>query len=150
MRILIAEDEAVCRRTLEAALHKWGHEVVATRDGAEAWDVLRREGAPPLAVLDVMMPGVGGIEVCRRVRQVPCAVSPYLILLTAKGGKEDVVRGLEAGANNYGPKPVDPAGLRGGVGVAPEPPPEGSQGPANDSERGPWSRQTKDDRAPAR
>jgi phosphoserine phosphatase RsbU/P len=117
MRILIAEDEPVSRRVLEATLNKWGHEVVATRDGAEAWEVLRREGAPPLAILDVEMPCVGGVEVCRRVRETPRAVAPYLILLTAKSGKENVVRGLEAGANDYVAKPFDPAELRARVNV---------------------------------
>jgi CheY-like chemotaxis protein len=117
MRILIAEDEPVSRRALEATLRKWGHEVVATRDGAEAWEVLRGEDAPLLAVIDVMMPSVGGIEVCRRVREAPRAVSPYLILLTARSGKEDVVLGLEAGANDYVAKPFDPAELRARVNV---------------------------------
>src|SRR2546421_1580123 len=117
MRILIAEDEPVSRRVLEASLRKWGHEVVATSDGAEAWEALGREDAPLLAVLDVMMPGLGGIEGCRRVRGVPRAVSPYLILLTAKSGKENVVAGLEAGANDYVAKPFDPAELRARVNV---------------------------------
>ena len=117
MRILIAEDEAVSRRVLEATLNKWGHEVVVTCDGAEAWDVLSREDAPLLVILDVMMPGMGGIEVCRRVRGTARAVSPYLILLTANSGKESVVLGLEAGANDYVAKPFDPEELRARVNV---------------------------------
>jgi phosphoserine phosphatase RsbU/P len=117
MRILIAEDEPVSRRLLGTTLRRWGHEVVVTADGAEAWEALRREDSPPLAVLDVMMPGLGGIEICRRVRELPRAVSPYLILLTAKSGKENVVRGLEAGANDYVAKPFDPAELRARVNV---------------------------------
>jgi len=117
MRILIAEDEPVSRRVLESSLRKWGHEVIVTGDGAEAWEALRREDAPLLAVLDVMMPGLGGTEVCRRVRDVPRAVSPYLILLTAESGKENVVAGLEAGANDYVAKPFDPAELRARVNI---------------------------------
>jgi len=117
MRILIAEDESVSRRVLEATLDKWGHEVVVTCDGAQAWDALRHEGAPLLAILDVMMPGMGGIEVCRRVRETARAVSPYLILLTAESGKESVVSGLEAGANDYIAKPFDPEELRARVNV---------------------------------
>ncbi|MFL6210578.1 MAG: response regulator transcription factor [Pyrinomonadaceae bacterium] len=117
MRILIAEDEPVSRRVLAATLNKWGHEVVATADGAEAWAMLQRADAPLLAILDVMMPGVGGIEVCRRVRAMPRAISPYLILLTAKSGKENVVVGLEAGANDYVAKPFDPDELRARVNV---------------------------------
>jgi len=115
MRILIAEDDAVSRRALEAKLNRWGHEVTVTSDGAEAWDVLRRDGAPLLAILDVEMPCMGGIEVCRRVRETPRSVSPYLILLTARSGKEGVVLGLEAGANDYVAKPFDPAELRARV-----------------------------------
>ena len=117
MRILIAEDEAVSRRVLEATLKKWGHEVVVTCDGAEAWDTLSREDAPLLVILDVLMPCVGGIEVCRRVRETARAVSPYLILLTAESGKENVVLGLEAGANDYVAKPFDPEELRARVNV---------------------------------
>ena len=117
MRILIAEDEAVSRRVLEATLKKWGHEVVVTCDGAEALNVLSREDAPLLVILDVLMPCVGGIEVCRRVRETARAVSPYLILLTAESGKENVVLGLEAGANDYVAKPFDAEELRARVNV---------------------------------
>jgi sigma-B regulation protein RsbU (phosphoserine phosphatase) len=117
MRILIAEDEPVSRRVLESTLNKWGYEVIATSDGAEAWDGLQGEDAPLLAILDVNMPGMGGIEVCHRVRKAPRDISPYLILLTAKSGKENVVLGLEAGANDYVAKPFDPAELRARVNV---------------------------------
>ena len=115
MRILIAEDDTVSRRLLEATLRKWGHEVVATCDGTQAWEVLQRDDAPLLAVLDVMMPTLGGVELCRRVRGLRRAVAPYLILLTARSGKESVVVGLEAGANDYVAKPFDPAELRARV-----------------------------------
>ena len=75
MRILIAEDEIVSRRVLEAALDKWGHEVVVTCDGFEAWSVLQREDAPTLAILDIMMPRMTGIEICERIRQTPAVIS---------------------------------------------------------------------------
>jgi DNA-binding response OmpR family regulator len=117
MRILIAEDEPVSRRVLESTLDKWGYEVIVTCDGAQAWEALRRDDAPHLAVLDVMMPGMGGIEVCRRVRETPRDISPYLILLTSKSGKENVVLGLDAGANDYVAKPFDPEEMRARISV---------------------------------
>jgi CheY-like chemotaxis protein len=117
MRILIAEDNLVSRRVLEATLDKFGYEVVVAADGAQAWDVLQREDAPRLAILDWMMPEIDGVELCRRVRALPNATPPYLILLTAKSGKQDVVEGLDAGANDYLTKPFDRAELRARVQV---------------------------------
>jgi phosphoserine phosphatase RsbU/P len=117
MRILIAEDDPVSRRVLETTLLRYGHEVVVTKDGAEALAVLQQDDAPSLAVLDWMMPGLDGVEVCRRLRQVESPTPPYLILLTAKSGKQDVVKGLEAGANDYLTKPFDYEELRARVSV---------------------------------
>jgi CheY-like chemotaxis protein len=117
MRILIAEDDMVSRRLLEATLVKWGHEVIVTCSGDEALAVLQGNNAPSLAILDVMMPGISGSEVCKLVRQLPCDLPPYLILLTAKSGKENVVLGLEAGANDYVSKPFDHAELRARINV---------------------------------
>jgi CheY-like chemotaxis protein len=117
MRVLIAEDDLVSRRVLAATLDKFGYEVVVATDGAEAWDALRRADAPHLAILDWMMPEIDGLELCRRVRNLPTATPPYLILLTAKSGKEDVVTGLDAGANDYLTKPFDRAELRARVQV---------------------------------
>lgn len=107
MKILIAEDDPFSRRVLAATLDKFGYEVVVAADGAEAWSMIQREEAPKLAILDWMMPGVDGVEICRRIRQKPTATPPYLILLTAKSNKEDIVAGLEAGANDYLTKPFD-------------------------------------------
>src|SRR5437588_11792599 len=105
MDILIAEDDPVSRLALDHTLRKWGHRVVVTASGTEAWDVLRRDDAPPLAILDWMMPGLDGVEVCRLARQrLPQDDEHrplYLILLTARDRKEDLVAGLEAGADNY-------------------------------------------------
>ncbi len=117
MKILVAEDDMVSRRLLEATLVKWGYEVVVTCDGAEAWAVLQGADAPPLAILDWMMPGMDGIELCRKVRQALMPTPPYLILLTAKGRREDVVTGLRSGANDYVTKPFDREELRARVQV---------------------------------
>ncbi len=118
MRILIAEDDMVSRRVLEATLAKFGYEVEVAADGAQAWAALQREDAPSIAILDWMMPELDGVEICRRVRARPTTTTPpYLILLTAKSGKEDVVIGLDAGANDYLTKPFDRAELRARVQV---------------------------------
>ena len=117
MKVLIAEDDAVSRRVLIAMLAKFGYETVVVVDGAEAWAVLQSVDAPHLAILDWMMPEIDGVELCRRVRALPTAAPPYLILLTAKSGKEDIVMGLDAGASDYLTKPFDQAELRARVQV---------------------------------
>ena len=116
MNILIAEDDAVSRRLLSAFLTKWGYNVVAASDGAEAWQLLEQPDAPPLAVLDWMMPNMDGLEVCRRVRSLD-GHPVYLIMLTARNRREDVVQALEAGADDYVGKPFDQAELRARVHV---------------------------------
>jgi sigma-B regulation protein RsbU (phosphoserine phosphatase) len=117
MDILIAEDDLVSRRTLEAMLRKWGHQVVMTADGLSAWEVLSQEGAPRLAILDWMMPGLDGLGICRRVRQTPGKEGTYIILLTARNDKQDIVAGLESGADDYIAKPFDREELRARVNV---------------------------------
>ena len=111
MRVLIAEDDPVSGKILERNLTKWGYDVVVTHNGEEAWQALQRSDAPALAILDWMMPKMDGIEVCRRVRELVTPSPPYLILLSAKDGKEDIVVGLSAGANDYVGKPFDRAEL---------------------------------------
>jgi phosphoserine phosphatase RsbU/P len=107
MRILIADDDRVSRKMLEAVLVEWGYEVEAVADGSAAWEVLQRDDAPKLAILDWMMPGLDGLEVCRRVRGLASAEPPHLILLTTKVSRGDVVAGLQAGAADYIAKPFD-------------------------------------------
>jgi signal transduction histidine kinase len=115
MKILVAEDDQVSRRLLEITLHGWGHEVVVTGDGAQAWAALQEENAPELAILDWMMPFMDGVDVCRRVRETAGMKSIYLILLTAKGEIDELVAGLAAGANDYIAKPYHPEELRARV-----------------------------------
>src|SRR5262249_39923877 len=112
MNVLIAEDDLIPRRMLRTALAGWGYQAEEASDGLEAWQALQRPDAPRLAVLDWMMPGLDGVEVCRRLRARPSPAPTYVILLTARGAKEDVVAGLEAGADDYVVKPFDREELR--------------------------------------
>ncbi|MGC2422720.1 MAG: GGDEF domain-containing protein [Candidatus Acidiferrales bacterium] len=111
-RILIAEDDPVSRRLLQAFLVKWGYQVVAAGDGAEALRILESDDAPPLAVMDWMMPGIEGPEICRRVRANPDRPYVYILLLTARSQKGDLLAGLTCGADDYLTKPFDAAELR--------------------------------------
>ena len=117
MKILIAEDDLTSRNVLAGVLRKSGHEVVETVNGAAAWDALRQPGAPALVILDWMMPEMDGPEVVRRVRALQTDRPPYIILLTTKGDKADIIAGLEAGANDYLAKPFDSGELRARVEV---------------------------------
>jgi len=118
MRILIAEDDLVSRTALQRTLQNWGYDVVATCDGLSAWEVLERDDAPKLAVLDWMMAGIDGVEVCRRVRKLERRDPTYMILLTARDLKENVAEGLDSGANEYIIKPFDYRELRARIRVA--------------------------------
>jgi DNA-binding response OmpR family regulator len=117
MKILIAEDDEVSRRVLQLTLAAAGHDVIETRNGAEALSALESESAPPLVILDWMMPDIDGLEICRRVRRLSTVTPVYIILLTAKTGKADIVEGLEAGANDYIAKPFNRQELRARVRV---------------------------------
>jgi diguanylate cyclase (GGDEF)-like protein len=112
LRILIAEDDPVSRRLLEAKLVRWGYEVVVTCDGDQAWETLQAEDAPQLAILDWMMPGLDGVEICRRTRKQAREPYTYLILLTALHRDEDLVNGMEAGADDYLTKPFKASELK--------------------------------------
>jgi diguanylate cyclase (GGDEF)-like protein len=117
MRILIAEDDPTSRIMLASVLKKVGHDVVETSTGTEALEMLTASRAPRLAILDWMMPGLSGEEVCRKIRGIPTTDPPYLILLTGKEDEEGVVRGLDAGANDYLKKPYRGDELRARIGV---------------------------------
>lgn len=117
MKILVAEDQPVSRHLLAATLRKWGYEVTAVEDGARAWEVLQWPGAPQLLILDWLMPGMDGIEICRQIRQHPHTRLKYLILLTARRGQEDKIHGLQSGADDYITKPFNRGELRARVQV---------------------------------
>jgi len=112
MKILIAEDEPAFRHLLEDTLTRWGYEVVVSRDGNEAWQALNVEGAPRLAIIDWMMPGLDGLEICRRIRKERRDPYTYVILLTSQQRDQDLVTGMEAGADDYITKPLKTDELR--------------------------------------
>jgi sigma-B regulation protein RsbU (phosphoserine phosphatase) len=103
--IVIADDDPVSREIVSAAMKKWGFRTIVTRDGHEAMAAIRAEQGPMVAILDWMMPGMDGLEVCRRVRQIGKPV--YIILLTVRAAKESLVEGIESGADDYLVKPFD-------------------------------------------
>jgi two-component system, cell cycle response regulator len=107
MKVLIADDSLVMRRLLQVTLESWGYEVWAAADGAEAWELLQRDDAPQIAVLDWIMPVFTGLEICRLVRRKPRDSYVYLLLLTSKSQREDIVEGMGAGADDYVVKPFD-------------------------------------------
>ena len=110
--ILVAEDDPVSRRVLEAFLVKWGFHVVTAMDGLDALRILESAAAPPLAILDWMMPGLEGPQVCQRVRAHPERPYVYILLLSARSQKDDLLHGLESGADDYLTKPFDAQELR--------------------------------------
>jgi two-component system, cell cycle response regulator len=112
MKILIADDESVSRRMLQTFLRKWGYDVVVAEDGDAAWESLRVPDAPRMALLDWMMPGQNGVDICRALRRLRSEPYTYILLLTAKGAKESVVEGLESGADDYLTKPFNPQELK--------------------------------------
>src|SRR3984885_2859781 len=107
MKVLVADDDPVSRRLLQIALSNSGYRVALASDGEEAIDALHGPDWPRVAILDWMMPRLDGVEVCRAIRKLPQEPYIYVILLTIKGQQEEIVQGLEAGANDYVTKPFD-------------------------------------------
>jgi sigma-B regulation protein RsbU (phosphoserine phosphatase) len=111
MLALVADDDPVHRRLLQATLRGWGHEVVLAADGREAWELFLRHEQPLLALLDWSMPEIDGLELCRRFRALPGSDGHprrvHAVLVTARSDRADVLRALEAGADDYLTKPVD-------------------------------------------
>jgi sigma-B regulation protein RsbU (phosphoserine phosphatase) len=93
-------------------LSQWGYDVVVANDGEEAWRILQTENGPRLAILDWLMPGLDGVELCRRVRSSDTGAYTYILILTAKTSSQDLVTAMEAGADDYISKPLRSAELR--------------------------------------
>ncbi len=112
MKILLAEDDDVSRHILSETLRRWGYEVSCASDGDEAWRLLQAEDAPRLALVDWVMPGLDGVDLCRRIRERQSEPYTYILLLTARGQKQDIIQGMGAGADDYITKPFDPQELQ--------------------------------------
>jgi len=115
MKVLIAENDPVSRRLHESALLQCGFEVAVAHDGLQAWEMLQSSYAPRLLLLDRTMPGLDGIELCRKARRSLANLPPYIILLTTRGKREELEQGLESGADDCLGKPFDPEELRARV-----------------------------------
>jgi DNA-binding response OmpR family regulator len=107
MQVLIADDDRILRHAVRAQACKWGYDVVECADGAEAWSRLQGESAPPIAVIDWQMPGLDGLTLCQELRNTPSLSGMYVILLTSNTSRQDVICGLESGADDYLTKPCD-------------------------------------------
>jgi DNA-binding response OmpR family regulator len=117
VHVLIADDDRIGATILARSLERWGLNVVVAHDGEEAWQIIEHDGDLQMAILDWMMPGADGLELCRRIRQDERHVHMHIILLTARDTRADVVAGLDAGADDYLIKPFDPEELRARVHV---------------------------------
>jgi len=117
MRTLVADDDPIITTILSATLARNGMEVFVAHDGDVAWQTLNSMQPPALAILDWMMPNLDGVELCRRIRSTPRLAATYVILVTGRDSREDLVMGLEAGADDYMVKPINMAELQARVGV---------------------------------
>lgn len=117
MKLLIAEDDLTSRAMLAAVARKWGYEPIAVEDGEAAWQVLRQPEPPRLLLLDWMMPRLDGLALCRRIRREESSDPPFIVLLTGRGETEDIVKALEAGANDHVAKPFDNTELQARLAV---------------------------------
>ncbi len=115
MKILIVEDDSVTRHVMEAQLSRWGHSVVAVGDGDHGLAAMQEGDGPRLAILDWMLPGMDGLELCRRIRVLPGQPYVYIVMLTSKSREEDIVAAFQAGADDFLSKPAHPGELRGRV-----------------------------------
>ncbi|MEW6050247.1 MAG: response regulator [Candidatus Zixiibacteriota bacterium] len=117
MKIVIADDSNTSRRMLESIIKQWGFEVVSFENGADVWDALKKQTEPSLVILDWVMPGLTGVEICSLLRKHEKGMPSYVILLTACDSKDEVIKGLEAGANDYVTKPFHKEELRARMAV---------------------------------
>jgi sigma-B regulation protein RsbU (phosphoserine phosphatase) len=116
MHVLIAEDDPISLRLTSKILNSWRYRVTESTDGQAAWEKLETDPAP-IVILDWRMPGLDGLSLCRRMRESEKHKSTYILLLTGMEGKANLIQGLEAGADDYLEKPVDPAQLKARLNV---------------------------------
>lgn len=112
MKVLVADDDVVTRLWLESILQSWGYEVMLASNGDEAWHCLQQKDSPDLILLDWLMPGMDGVEVCRRVKAMPHNRFSYIIMLTSRSSTSDIVEALEAGADDLVGKPFEPEEMK--------------------------------------
>ena len=110
MKVLIADDDQISRMITKAAVEQSGHECIVAEDGDSAWQ-LYQEHSPEAVVTDLMMPGLNGLDLCRAIRAAEEDSYTYIILVTSHGSRKDVLAGMEAGADDYVTKPLDPFSL---------------------------------------
>jgi len=118
VKILIAEDEFTTRMMVQVCLENWGYRVDSVTNGGEAWELLKKPDSANIAILDWEMPGLDGVEVCRRLKELEVEIPVYVILLTARDSNTDIVKGFDAGADDYMTKPFNDDELRARVLVA--------------------------------
>jgi DNA-binding response OmpR family regulator len=118
VKILIAEDDLTSRFILKGILVKWGHDILIAQDGMEALNKLQASDRPQVAILDWEMPGMDGLEVCRQIKKMELPVPIYTIVLTGRASKEEIVQGLDAGADDYITKPFDTNELKARIRAA--------------------------------
>lgn len=117
MQILIVDDDPTSRTILQAVLEKWNFITRLAADGEEAWEIIQQEGSPRLLLLDWMMPGIDGPTLCRRIREEMSRESFYILMLTARDSRKDLIMGLESGADDYIGKPWDNEELKARLNV---------------------------------
>jgi len=118
LRVIVAEDDAASRHLLQHFLKQWGFDSDVASNGNQAWDMLQSKDVPTIAIFDWVMPGLEGVELCRKVRRLTRQHYTYVLLLTSKTGKQDVIEGLGAGADDYVSKPFNPKELQARLLVA--------------------------------
>ncbi len=116
LKILVAEDDVISRKLVTSSLQKWGYTVTAVEDGGKAWAQVQSD-LPHLAIIDWMMPEMDGIELCRKIRKLKCDYYTYIIILTSLSELENIVSGLDAGADDYMTKPFNLKELRARINV---------------------------------
>ena len=116
-KVLVAEDDPMFRKILQSWLQSWGHQVTLAEDGNQAWNILQHASTPDLLILDWVMPGIDGLELCRRIRAQQRDLYQYILIVTARDDRQSVVQGLEAGADDYLTKPFDKAEMRARLNV---------------------------------